>query len=522
MMMEYDVIVVGGGMAGLTSAAYSCRYGYRTLLLEKGKKTGGLVNTFWHQGFAFDAGIRAFENSGIIRPMLKSLNLDLEFVKNPVSIGIGTQWTKLDSRQSLQDYADMLTTIFPNNKADIQKIAAEMEKVMHYMDVLYGIDNPLFLENMRDPEYLLKTLLPWLFKYQVNIGKANKLNEPVQSYLRRFTDNQGLVDMIVQHFFKDTPTFFALSYFGLYLDYSYPKGGTGVLAEKVSESVLSAGGKIMTNIVVESIDTANREITTSSGEKFHYKKLIWAADQRTLYSAIKSPQPADVETQRSLANGSEGNDSILTLFMGVDLSPDYFNGICGAHAFYTPKTDGLTSLPSWEEAAGKGKDELLKWLCSYLNLTTYEISCPVLRDASLAPEGKTGLIVSTLMPYHLVRRISDEGDYEAFKKFCIETITQTLENSLFPDLLKHISFSLCSTPMTIERETGNTQGAITGWSFTNEKIPAESHFKKIANSIHTPIQDILQCGQWTFSPSGLPVSILTGKLAADEVRKTLK
>src|SRR5690606_9523402 len=128
--------------------------------------------------------------------------------------------------------------------------------------------------------------------------------------------------------------------------------------------------------------------------------------------------------------------------------------------------------------AEKGKDELLKWLDSYLNLTTYEISCPVLRDVSLAPEGKTGLIVSTLMPYKLVRRISDEGDYESFKKFCIDTITETLEKSLFPDLLKHISFSLCSTPMTIEKETGNTQGAITGWSFTNEKIPAESHFKK--------------------------------------------
>lgn len=522
MIMEYDAIIVGGGMAGLTSAAYLCRYGYRTLLLEKGKKTGGLVNTFWHQGFAFDAGIRAFENSGIIRPMLRSLDLELEFVRNPVSIGIGSQWTKLDSRESLQDYAHMLTAIFPDNKADIAKIAEEMEKVMHYMEVIYGIDNPLFLENMRDPDYLIKTLLPWLLKYQVNITKANKLNEPVQRYLRRFTDNQALVDMIVQHFFKDTPTFFALSYFGLYLDYSYPKGGTGVLAEKVSESILSAGGKIMTKVAVESIDTISREITTSNGEKFQYKKLIWAADQRMLYSAIKGIQLPIVDTQRSLVNQSEGNDSILTLFIGVDLGMDYFKGISGAHAFYTPKMDGLTSLPRWEVEAEKGKDELLKWLDSYLNLTTYEISCPVLRDVSLAPEGKTGLIVSTLMPYKLVRRISDEGDYESFKKFCIDTITETLEKSLFPDLLKHISFSLCSTPMTIEKETGNTQGAITGWSFTNEKIPAESHFKKITKSIHTPIQDILQCGQWTFSPSGLPVSILTGKLAADEVRKTLK
>lgn len=73
MNREYDAIVVGGGLAGLTSAAYLCKYGVKTLLVEKGEKTGGLVNTFWHQGFAFDAGIRAFENSGILFPMLKSL-----------------------------------------------------------------------------------------------------------------------------------------------------------------------------------------------------------------------------------------------------------------------------------------------------------------------------------------------------------------------------------------------------------------------------------------------------------------
>ena len=30
-----------------------------------------------------------------------------------------------------------------------------------------------------------------------------------------------------------------------------------------------------------------------------------------------------------------------------------------------------------------------------------------------------------------------------------------------------------------------------------------------------------QAGQWTYSPSGLPIAILTGKLAADQVTKEL-
>lgn len=238
MNREYDAIVVGGGLAGLTSAAYLCKYGVKTLLVEKGEKTGGLVNTFWHQGFAFDAGIRAFENSGILFPMLKSLGINMEFNENPVSIGIQNEWVNLDSRDSLQSYAYMLTTLFPNNARDIARIADEIEKVMGYMDVLYGIDNPLFLENVQDLQYLMKTLLPWLLRYQVNIRKAGRLNEPVYSYLKHFTDNAALTDMIAQHFFRNTPTFFALSYFGLYLDYQLLPNlaiHEAVLAELVDE-----------------------------------------------------------------------------------------------------------------------------------------------------------------------------------------------------------------------------------------------------------------------------------------------
>ena len=53
MKKEYDAIVVGSGLAGLTSAAYLCRYGFRTLVCEKRKKTGGLVDTFWQICFFY-------------------------------------------------------------------------------------------------------------------------------------------------------------------------------------------------------------------------------------------------------------------------------------------------------------------------------------------------------------------------------------------------------------------------------------------------------------------------------------
>ena len=516
---DYDVIIAGGGMAGLTSAACLCRAGYRTLLCEKREKTGGLVQTFWHQGFAFDAGIRAFENSGIIFPMLKNFQIDLEFVHNPISIGIEKEWVTLDSCESLPKYAALLTKIFPDDTPAIEQIRKEIKKVMGYMDVIYGIDNPLFQVQSRDMKYLFKTLLPWLLKYQINIGKAARMNEPIPIYLQRFTQNPALRDMIAQHFFQDTPSFFALSYFSLYLDYQYPIGGTGILAEKMTDKILSFGGEIMTKTSVDQIDLGHREIKTANGETFHYQKLIWAANQQSLYAAIHGQLSPAIEKQRSLVNQSKGNDSILTLFLGIDLDRDYFRSRCGAHAFYTPSKIGLSSLPAWQKAVHQGQLSINQWVQKYLECTTYEISCPALRDPALAPEGKTGLIVSTLMAYDLARQMLDEDRYEAFKQLCSDTIIQVLNTSIFPGIRDKIRFSLCSTPITIERETGNTQGAVTGWSFANHPIPAVSQTKKITQSVFTPMPDIFQCGQWTFSPSGLPISILTGKLVADAVQK---
>ena len=95
-----------------------------------------------------------------------------------------------------------------------------------------------------------------------------------------------------------------------------------------------------------------------------------------------------------------------------------------------------------------------------------------------------------------------------------------MENAL-PGIKERMLDFLCSSPLTIQRHSANADGAITGWAF-DSTIPAESRFTKIAKSIHTPIPNVYQAGQWTFSPSGLPISVLTGKLASDAVIKKLK
>ena len=531
--MKYDVIVAGGGMAGLTAAAFLGKAGKRVLLCEKEDRLGGLVGSFPYKGFTFDAGIRAVENSGVLFPMLRALELDVDFVKSPVSIGIRDAVARLDSPDSLGGYRDMLLSQFPEDGAAIDALMDLVKTAMVYMRVLYGIDNPLFMDLKKDRKYLTNTLLPWLFRYITTIGKIKKLNTPVEACLQAFIKNQALVDVIAQHFFRQTPAFFALSYFSLYLDYSYPRGGTGALVSKMEAFIRERGGEIRTGAAVTSVNPGAKTISDKSGREYGYGRLIWCADQKALYAqltglqALPSKTAAAVRERKALLSDKVGGDSVLTLYLTCDMNKSYFENIHAPHFFYTPRITGLGTLPREGIMDGQGrfsqdKAAVFAWLREFLALTTYEISIPVMRDEALAPAGKTGLIASTLMDYHLTEHIRAMGWYGDFKALCREAMTDALTGSIYPELAGKITDGFLSTPLTILERTGNTDGAITGWAFTNSVIPAVTSIPGIARAVRTPIPGVLQAGQWTYSPSGLPISILTGKLAADRAIKELK
>lgn len=284
--MKYDAIIVGGGIAGLTSAAYLTKNGYKVLLCEKEDHIGGLVNSFEYDGFLFDGGVRGIVDSGVVKPMFKQLGIEIEFLKSVVTIGIEDEIVRVEDLNSLNDYRNMLVRLYPEQEKDIDLILDRIRVVMDYMDVLYGIENPLFKDLKHDKQYLMKTLVPWLFKFISKSGKIKHFQAPVDEYLQTLTKSQSLIDIISQHFFQKTPASFALSYFSLYLDYEYPKNGTSQLVEKIKEYCINLGTTILFNTTVRSIDVNKQFITDQNGQQYEYKELVWAADMKQLYQAI--------------------------------------------------------------------------------------------------------------------------------------------------------------------------------------------------------------------------------------------
>ena len=524
---KYQTIVVGGGIAGLTAAAYLAKSNQKVLLIEKNDECGGLVSSFKHKGFQFEAGVRALENAGIILPMLKDLGIEVEFMKSPVTVGIEKDVIPIKSKDSLNDYKNLLKKYYPDSSHEIDKITEVIQRVMKHMDVLYGVDNPFFHDLKRDREFIFKQLLPWLPKFIFTIGKINKMNGPVEEFLRSRISSQSLIDIISQHFFRNTPTFFALSYFSLYLDYMYPKKGVGSLAEAVEEKYAELGGCLKTETIITKVNATEQWIQDNRQQIYHYDRLVWAADLKTFYTntevaGLSSRVVAKFNHEKGTMLERRGGDSVFSLFLEVDAPLEYFKNIASGHFFYSPSSRGLNQihrdelnqmLKNWTSLS---KEELFNWVHRFARLNTYEISIPGLKNPKFVPEGKSGLIVSFLIEYDLFEKVKDSGWYDEFRMELENKIIEVLSESIYPVLGDKIMDRFSFTPISIKNRVASSEGAIVGWSF-QETIPVPNRIQDAQKSVVTAIPNIFKAGQWTYSPAGVPMSILTGKLAADKV-----
>ena len=526
------VVIVGAGMAGLTAAAYLTRENYRVLLLDKNERVGGLVGTFESNGYFFDSGPRAFVNSGIVKPILKDLGIDCEYLENKISVGVDDQVLKINSMEDLQEYKRLLEHLYPEDKEEIKEIMNIISEMSGYTKVLYEFDNPNFIDLKNNKKFIFKKLIPWTFKFLFTLRKMNQYNIPMEDFIGDKVSNKSLIDVILQHFFRKTPTHFALGYFYVYMDYFYPKSGTGSLGKHLEEKILERGGEIKLNTKITEIIPSKSTIVDSKGNEYQYDHLIWAADLKYMYHnlnvfGLESPMTTEIVATSERMFAAKGAESVFILNIAVNRPISYFQQHGGEHLFYTPSSLGLGEtnqkerLELIENFENKSKREVFDWLDKYLRLNTYEISIPALRDHSLAPEGQSGLMVSCLLDYQIVKKVEQAGWYQEFKETLENRVIEILSESIYKNLDEDVLFKFSSTPLTIEKISGNSEGAIVGWSFETP-VPVVNKLEEIPKSVLTPIPNIFQAGQWSYSPAGVPIAMLTGWYATQKILKKKK
>lgn len=80
---EYDVVVVGSGIGGVSAAALLAHEGYKTLVVEKLPEIGGRYSTTEEQGFKLTTGATVVEMGGVLQETFEQVGA--EFNVQPIT-----------------------------------------------------------------------------------------------------------------------------------------------------------------------------------------------------------------------------------------------------------------------------------------------------------------------------------------------------------------------------------------------------------------------------------------------------
>ena len=217
---SYDVIVVGGGFAGLCTAAYLSSWGLGVLVCEQAPEVGGYFRSVNRDGFVFDSGLKAIENAGMLLPMLRQLKLEksVKLTKSKTALVLPDAFIALKDEKDINLFYEALGNHFPEQRAGLAAVLGESKKISAWVNSLVTIPNPLF----EKPKDLIRRLPGWFLHSLPSLLRSpgmNRLMEvPLTDFLGRYLSDSNLIRILTELFFSGTPTLFGLGYSRIYFD----------------------------------------------------------------------------------------------------------------------------------------------------------------------------------------------------------------------------------------------------------------------------------------------------------------
>lgn len=103
--MKQQIVIIGGGIAGIVSALTAAKFGFNVLLIEQQKNLGGLLRSFKYQsGYIFDHGthlLNTTSNNELNNMVYDSM--DKDFLQLYPPGGDGNFYKKIDENSSFLD-----------------------------------------------------------------------------------------------------------------------------------------------------------------------------------------------------------------------------------------------------------------------------------------------------------------------------------------------------------------------------------------------------------------------------------
>lgn len=404
--MSKKILIIGGGVAGLSAGSYARMNGYEATVLEQHAITGGLCAAWQRKGFLFDGCIHFLVGSSPCSPLHRLWAEvgagNLKYAHHDVNIQLEDDGRVLTLWANPQRLRQHLLELSPQDAAPI---GAFCDAVAGYPDTgrLRGLPMEQFIAEFRDP-FLRKALR--------SLGNLDFLMLTQAAYARR--------------------------------DAGFPLGGSLEFARSLERRFLALGGELRTGAKVTGIlvdDGRAVGVRLNDGSEVHGDHVISTVGfHRTVYDLLEGRYVDDTIT--ALGQRARMYPSSVQVSLGFDC--DLSGEPHEVMVFQDPP------LPL------AGMDRTAVYLKHYGF------------DRVLCPPGKAMVTTVLIGDYQYWKRLrEDPAAYRAEKEKVAQAFAQVVEQR-FPQTRGRLRAADVATPLTYERYTGAWQGAYMGWQSTPE------------------------------------------------------
>ena len=496
---DFDVIIIGAGISGLTAAALLSKSGLKVCVLERHYLIGGYLQGFDRQDFVFDTAIHWLNQCGENGTVTKVFKYLGEDFPKPVTM-------KSIHKHITSDYEFVLTNNpeilknqlihdFPHEEKGIEKFFKAARKVAEVSNKFpkFFISNEA-MSGIRKWTFSLKQLhiIYPLIKYALYGGEKG-----VKKGLRKFFKDERMLNL-----FCSEPDLLSCLFpiaWAYNQDYQNPPiGGSKVIPAWLESKISKNGSEVILSAEVVNIAIENNEFRGVTYKKRHKEysltasHLIAACDIDTVYNKLLPPAAVPQKLKTTIDN-SELYSSYLTISIALNCTAESLGfGDVMLYVFNeeTARTEHISGDP---------------------HKSFISILAPTVRDKTLAPENKgtLNIFVPAWMNYedNWKTTINAKGEFvrtDAYKKLkedFAQIIFERIEGKICPNLREHILFYEVATPITYHRYTHNKDGSMMGTR------PGKVNMKSKVAHYKSPVKNLFIGGHWAELGGGVPIAV---------------
>jgi phytoene dehydrogenase-like protein len=488
--MNKKIVIIGGGVAGLSAGIYARLNGFDTEIIEMHSITGGQCTAWERKGYRFDyclhwlVGTRSgpfhdiWLETNVINGQVKIIDHEIH---TKIFAEDGTDFTIYTNIDRWEKY---LCEIAPEDSKSISKMCNDMRKT----SILEPYSNPPELRRWTDTMNSFFKMLPMIILF-MKYGKKT-----FREYIGQFNFKNPLLAFFFDNLFS-AHDFSALAFIMMLAWFNkknagYLLGGSKPMTQRMTEKYIKLAGVLTTHKKVKKIiveDNLAKGVLMDDGSKISADYVISAADgHSTIFEMLEGKYLS--EKIKKAYNSWELFNPIVQVSFGIN-------------------SEIKTEFP------------VQSWLSKNIRIgmTKTDQGFSIMNycfDPSMAPPGKTAIVIRYESQWDLWKDLKEEEYLK--EKQQIENDARLLLEKHIPEVSGKIEVIDVATPLTDVRYTGVWKGSYEGF------LPSSKNLMSNLKPTLPGLNGFYMAGQWLAPGGGLPPAGQTGKWAIQLICKKEK